>query len=414
MSQTRRHFLQTSALLAAAASFPAIAPRASARTRLLRPSLAPPAPKHILILGGTGFLGPACTEAALARGHRVTQFNRGRLESIRKERGRPSAVPAGVDILYGNRDPDKHADDWKDAAGKSGEKSPDSPKGLSQLEGKAFDGVIDTSGYFPRIARASAALLKPAVSRYVFISTISVYPDTSKPGMDESAPTSTLADPTTEEFGADMSNYGPGKADCERAILETLAEKATVIRPGFIVGPRDTSARFMYWPLRLRRGGTVAVPGDPTDPIQIIDVRDLADFVVRTIEDNTPGTFNATGPANELSMHSFIEGVKSGVGGEPASPVHLSAEFLESQQVQVGELPLWVPSIGDSAGFHRISIARAKAAGLAFRPLADTAKATLEWFDTLPEDVKAGVSKTSVTPEREAALIKAWGEFGKK
>jgi 2'-hydroxyisoflavone reductase len=417
MPSSRREFLSAAALAAAAAAI-ALPRPAAARFRK-------PGPKHILILGGTGFLGPACTQAALDRGHRVTLFNRGRIESLRKEAGRPSNVPAGVDVLFGNRDPEKHADEWKDAAGKADQKSPESPKGLTQLEGKTFDGVIDTSAYFPRIARASAALLAPNISRYVFVSTISVYPDNSKPGMDESAQTATLEDPKTEDL-SDMRNYGPGKADAERAVLDAAKDKATIVRPGFIVGPRDTSGRFLYWPLRMRRGGQVALPGTPDDPIQLIDVRDLADFLVRLIETDTPGTFNATGPAKELSMQRFAEGVRAGVASkpfaadDPAKPVEpttfafLPPEFLDEHNVSLAELPLWVPPSGPTAGFHRVSIAKALSAGITFRPLEDTTKVTLEWFDALPEDLRTRLSNLPFKPGREAEVLKAWNERSAK
>ncbi len=365
---------------------------------------APAAGKSILILGGTGFLGPACTEAAIARGHKVTHFNRGRLETMRKEKGRPSAVPDGVEVLYGNRDPEKTAEDWKP----EGSRDEKAPKGLSQLTGHKWDAVIDTSGYFPRMVKASAEFLAPNVKQYVFISSISVYKDNSKPNMTEAGELAVLEDPKTESFGASFQNYGAGKAACEAAAEAAMPKRVTNIRPGFIVGPRDTSKRFIYWPVRARRGGEILIPGSPTDPIQIIDVRDLAEWIVLCIEKNTVGVFNATGPATELPFKSMIEECKKGAGGDPATYTWADPAFLEREGVKDGELPLWAAPTGETAGFHRISIAAALAAGLKFRPVDDTAKATLAWFDSLPADVQKGVSDTPMTPEREAKLLESW------
>lgn len=365
----------------------------------------PSSGKSILILGGTGFLGPACSEAALARGHKVTLFNRGRAESMRKERGRPSAVPMEVEeVLIGNRDPEKPADDWKEAA----DRDPNSPKGLTQLQGRKWDAVIDTSGYWPRMVRASAELLAPSVGQYVFISTISVYKHNNIPNMTEDGELNVLSDPKIESFGSQFENYGAGKAACEAAAEAAMPGRVTNIRPGYIVGPRDTSRRFIYWPVRARRGGEILLPGTPNDPIQIIDVRDLAEWVVLCIEQKTMGVFNATGPAKELSVRSMIEGCKEGVGGERATYTWADAAFLQREGVKPGELPLWAAPTGDTAGFHRINIDAAKRAGLRFRPVTDTARATIEWFDSLPADVQKQVSDSPMTPEREAKVLEAW------
>jgi 2'-hydroxyisoflavone reductase len=332
----------------------------------------------------------------------VTLFNRGRLETMRKEKGRPSTVPEGVEVLYGNRDPEKTADeDWK----KLEERDAKSPKGLSQLEGKKWDAAIDTSAFFPRMAQASAELLAPSIKQYILISTISVYKDNSKPGADETAELVQLKDPKSEDMGKDYENYGGGKAACEAAVEKAMKGRVATIRPGFIVGPRDTSARFIYWPLRVRRGGDMLVPGEPADPIQIIDVRDLAEWIVHCIETNTVGTFNATGPDKELSMKAMVEGCKEGAGGDPITYTWVPSEFLEKHEVGEGELPLWLPPTGQYAGFHRVSISRALGAGLKFRPVSDTAKATLAWYDPLPDDVKKAVGKAQITPEREATLL---------
>ncbi len=359
-------------------------------------------PKSILILGGTGFLGPDCTTAALASGHKVTLFNRGVREALRKEKGRPSVVPEGVEVLYGNRDPEKTADAEEKNPDK---KDPKSPKGLSSLAGRKWDAVIDTSGYFPRMVKASAEFLAPNVKHYTFISSISVYKDNSKPNMDESGELAELSDPKTEDFGANFQNYGGGKAACEAAAEAAMKGRVANIRPGFIVGERDSSARFIYWPLRARRAGEVMVPGDPTDPIQIIDVRDLAEWCVHCIEKNIVGVFNATGPEKELSMKAMVEGCKEGAGSD-ATFTWIPADFLQKRDLK--ELHLWIPPQGDEAGFHRINIQKAVANGLKFRSVADTYKSTLKWYDSLPADVQQAVSKTAMTPEREAKLLEEW------
>jgi len=386
ITPTRREFLQSSGLVCAGLLTTA-SPLVSHGADEGRASK----PLRILILGGTGFLGPACTESALARGHSVTLFNSGRTEERRKEGGRPSVVPGGVEQLHGNRDPNKTADDRRTEGKAGAPKDPDSPKGLSQLEGKKWDAVIDTSGFFPRMVKASAELLAPNVSQYVFISTISVYKDNSKPGFDETAPLATLEDPTTEEMGKDFANYGGGKALCEQAAEKAMPGRTTIVRPGFIVGPRDTSARFIYWPVRESLGGTMAVPGKPQDPIQLIDVRDLADFIVHCLEEKITGIYNATGPAKEMSMKSMVEGVRKGIDGQ-VEFVWIDNDFLEKQGIKDGQFPLYAPPTGESAGFHRCSIARALAKGIRLRPISDTAKATLDWYKSLPAELQPKVA----------------------
>jgi 2'-hydroxyisoflavone reductase len=375
---------------------------------------------RILILGGTGFLGPACTESALARGHHVTHFNSGRTEERRHDAGRPSAVPTGVETLYGNRDPNKTADDRRNEGKAAAPRDPNSPKGLTQLEGKKWDAVIDTSGYFPRMVKASAELLAPNVKQYVFISTISVYKDVSMPNFDETAPLATLDDPTTEEIGKSYENYGGGKALCEKAAEAAMPGRTTNIRPGFMVGPHDTSGRFIYWPVRVSMGGAMAVPGKPADPIQIIDVRDIADWIVHCIESTVVGVYNATGPAKELSMQAMLEGIRKGVGGETTF-TWMDNAFLESHGVKDGQFPLYAPPTGDSAGFHRCNISHALAKGLKFRPVSDTADATLKWYKSLPDKLQAGIAPQFATRpnaeswlETEKHLLEGWRQRASK
>jgi 2'-hydroxyisoflavone reductase len=369
---------------------------------------------RILILGGTGFLGPACTESALARGHHVTHFNSGRTEERRKQIGRPSVVPAGVEQLIGNRDPAKTADDRRNEGKADAPRDPNSPKGLTQLRGKKWDAVIDTSGYFPRMVKASAELLAPNVKQYVFISTISVYKDVSKPNFDETAALETLADPTTEEMGKNSENYGGGKALCEAAAEKAMPGRVTNIRPGFMVGQRDTSGRFIYWPVRVSLGGTMAVPGQRLDPIQIIDVRDIADWIVHCIEKNVVGVYNAAGPARELSMQAMLEGIHQGVGGD-ISFQWIDDAFLKAIGVKDGQFPLYAPPTGDSAGFHRCNISRALAKGLKFRPVSETGEATLKWYKSLPPEIQSAIAPQFARRadgeswlETEKRLIESW------
>ena len=383
MTYTRREFIASLTAIAAGSLLPQTLNSAetSRKTSSLR----------ILILGGTGFLGPACTESALARGHLVTHFNSGRTEEHRQETGRPSVVPAGVEQLYGNRDPNKTAADRKTEGKPNAPKDPNSPKGLSQLQGREWDAVIDTSGFFPRMVKASAELLAPKVKQYVFISTISAYKNTNLPNFDETAPLETLEDPTTEEMGKDFANYGGGKALCEKAAEAAMPGRVTNIRPGFIVGPRDTSGRFIYWPVRASLGGVMVVPGQAADPIQIIDVRDLADWIIHCLEYNIVSVYNATGPEKELSVKAMVEGVRKGVGSD-VSFAWIENGFLKAQGMKEGQFPLYAPPTGESAGLHRCNISRALAKGLKFRPVSDTAKATLEWYKSLPPEIQTRVA----------------------
>jgi 2'-hydroxyisoflavone reductase len=377
-------------------------------------------PLRILILGGTGFLGPSCTESALARGHSVTQFNSGRTEERRREAGRPSLVPAGVEQLYGNRDPNKTADDRRTEGKPDAVKDPRSPKGLSQLAGRTWDAVIDTSGYFPRMVKASAELLSSKVKQYVFISTISVYKDTRTPGFDETAAVQTLDDPMTEEMGKDFANYGGGKALCEKAAEAAMPGRVTNVRPGFMVGPRDVSGRFIYWPVRAALGGRMVVPGAPADPIQLIDVRDIADWIVRCIEEKIVGVYNATGPEKELTMKAMVEEVRKGVASS-VSFTWVDSSFLEAQKIGENQFPLYAPPTGETAGFHRCNIGRTLSKGLKFRPLSETAKATLDWYRGLPADLQARVAPQFAEHPNEESwlatekrLLDAWAKVKAK
>lgn len=365
MTVSRREFIQWSTAAAALAA-----------TGLdLSATSAKPAPKKILILGGTGFLGPATIEIAQARGHQVTMFNRGKT--------RPDLFP-GVEKLHGDRDP------------KKGE-------GLKALEGRSWDAVIDNSAYFPRIVRASAGLLAPRVKQYLIISSISAYKEPNPENGTEDAPLATLADPTVEDIGE--GNYGGLKALCEQAAQTALPGRTAVIRPGYIVGPDDPSGRFTYWPVRCDKGGEIAVPGAPTDPVEIIDVRDLAAWLVHLVEQGTTGVFNACGPEKRLAWGSLVEACQK-VGNPGAKPIWIPADFL-AKQAGI-EFPIWAPYGGETKGFHTWRNDRAVKAGLRFRPALDTAKDTLAWYKTQEKAEKGRTKLAGPSAEQEAKLIAAW------
>jgi 2'-hydroxyisoflavone reductase len=328
---------------------------------------AKPQPKRILILGGTGFLGPKTIDAALARGHSVTIFNRGKREKLQP-------LTQKVEHLYGNRDPKLPAD----------EANPEgSPVGLAQLEGKQWDVVIDNSGYFPRLVEASAKLLAPSAERYIFISSISAYADNPAAGGDETTKLAELADPAVEKMGDAFENYGGLKVLCERAVTAAFgAERSAIVRPGYIVGPGDPTDRFTYWPARIAEGGEVLAPGSPDDPLQWIDVRDLAEWLVTLAERGTAGSFNAVGPEAPGRWGTVLDTCVA-ASGNKAKLTWVPTEWLAKHEM-AGEdaFPIWVPPVDKFAGFHRWKNQRARDAGLTFRPIDDTVKALLAWFPT--------------------------------
>jgi 2'-hydroxyisoflavone reductase len=346
-----RGALAGAALVACAGSKPAPAPAPK-----------PPEKKKILILGGTGFLGPKTIAAAIARGHEVTTFNRGRREKLQ-----PLELP--VERLYGNRDPDLPADDEHPT-----------PKGLEQLVGKKWDAVIDNSGYFPRHVTASAKLLAPNVGQYIYISSVSAYAENPAAGGDENTKLAELADPTVETMGKEFENYGGLKVLCERAAAAAFPGRSAIVRPGYIVGPGDPTDRFTYWPVRVARGGDVLAPGSPADPLQWIDVRDLAEWLIHLVETGTNGTFNAVAPARPARWGDVLETcVRAANSG--AKLVWVPQDFL-AQHGMGGEdaFPIWTAPVDKMAGMHRWSNERAKAAGLTFRTIDDTVRAILAWF----------------------------------
>jgi 2'-hydroxyisoflavone reductase len=328
----------------------------------------------ILIIGGTVFLGRALVEAARARGHALTLFNRGRSNP---------ELALDAEQIHGDRAGD-----------------------LSALAGRRWDAVIDTCGYVPRIVRHSAAALAGATDHYTFISSISVYASTREPGVDESAPVGVIEDPTVEKVTGET--YGPLKALCEQAAEEELPGRVLVIRPGLIVGPNDPTDRFTYWPARVARGGEVLAPGRPDRATQVIDVRDLAEWTIALVEGRQTGVYNATGPDHVLTMGELLDTSRE-VSDSDARTVWVDEGFLLEQGVGPWmELPLWLPeSDPDAAGFSAIDVSKAIAAGLRFRPLRETVRATLEWAGTRPPEY---AWRAGLAPDKEQALLKAWEE----
>jgi 2'-hydroxyisoflavone reductase len=332
----------------------------------------PPQALSILILGGTGFIGPHQVRYALHRGHTLTLFNRGRTA--------PGLFP-DVEQLRGDRD--------------TGE--------LTALEGgRQWDVVLDNSAMNPRWVRESAQLLKDRAGQYVFISTQSTYASRAEIGIEETAPVGMPGTPREEWTG-----YGPLKALCEEEAHAAFTDRATIVRPGLIVGPGDRSDRFTYWPVRIHRGGTIVAPGTPRDPVQNIDVRDLCEWLIHMAEEGTAGVFNAIGPASPLSIAEMLYGIRA-VTSTPCSFAWVDTALLTELGIRPwSDMPGWMPPTGPTAGFARMSNARAVAAGLEFRPLAETARDTLEWF--LAERAEeAPRLRAGLSPEREAFVLSAW------
>jgi 2'-hydroxyisoflavone reductase len=338
-------------------------------------------PLRILILGGTGFIGPHEVSYALARGHKLTLFNRGKS---------PHAWPGEVEELLGDRN--------------TGD--------LKALEGREWDVCIDNPTTLPFWVRDAGKVLQGKVGQYIFISTISVYAANDAPA-NETAPLAKYAgaDPMAETADTLKGHvgelYGPLKAISEAEAEKQFPGMTTIVRPGLIAGPGDETDRFTYWPVRLARGGEVLAPGDGSDPIQVIDARDLAEWTIRLAESHIFGVFNATGPAGPTTMRGMLVGVGSALrSDDPLTWV--SADFLEAEKVSPwSDLPVWVPAKGDTAGFARRSIDKALAAGLTHRRLGTTAIDTLAWFKEQPTERQAQL-KAGLPPERETALLAKW------
>jgi 2'-hydroxyisoflavone reductase len=373
MHTDRRTFLQMAASASGALVYRGL-PDVPAAPRALR----------ILILGGTGFTGPFQVRYAVARGHQVTVFNRGRREAD---------LPDSVIHLRGDR----------------------ALHQVDALKGKTWDVVIDNPTSLPFWVKDAAEVLKGNANQYVFISTISVYNPQGQTRIDEDSPLAEYAagDPlavTQEQFARDVGGlYGPMKVASEREAKKWFGDRTTIIRPGLIVGPGDQSDRFTYWPLRIERGGDILAPGDGNDPVQIIDARDLAEWTIRVVENGTTGTFNATGPRARMSMAEQLYGIRAALPGDRDLRFFwVPAPFLAEHNVQPwGEMTTWFGAGSEESVLGETSIARAVAAGLTFRPLATTTVDTLAWYRTLPAERQAQ-PRAGLAADKEQTVLNAW------
>lgn len=338
------------------------------------------APKRILILGGTGFIGPNTVRYAIERGHEVTIFTRGR---------RQVDLPAGVERLVGDRNDDHTA-----------------------LEGRRWDAVLDNNCYDYRWAQKSTALLKDATDHYLMVSSVSAYAMEDNGETDPSVPVSErhpldapLA-PIPDDFeDGQEADYALMKRLSEDIVREAFPGRSTIVRPTLIVGPGDPTGRWSYWPVRMNRGGEVLAPGNPAHSTQIIDQRDLSEWHVRLLENGTMGDFNGAGPADRLSMESMLTQIRSAVDSD-ARLTWVAEDFLEAQGIQPwSDMPAWVP--GWSMMY--VEVAASIAAGLTYRPIAVTAADTLHFETTRPQDDER-FRPFSLTPDRERAALDAWAE----
>src|SRR5436190_13360783 len=367
---TRRYFIKVSAAAGGAFGL-----GIKSRILLAQKSVKP---LRILILGGTGFTGPYQVRYALSRGHTVTTFNRGKTH--------PGELPKEVEQLIGDR---------------NGQ--------LDALRGRQWDVAIDNPTTLPAWVRDAAQILKGNVERYVFISTVSAYGE-PKTGPDENAPKEQYegADPYKDTLEAMKASgyktYGSLKALSEKEAEKWFPGKTLIIRPGLIVGPRDETDRFTYWPVRIDRGSEVLAPGTSSDPVQFIDARDLAEWTIRMVENRETGIYNATGPSKQLGVGGMLDGIKQAEKSN-ATFTWVNEEFLTQQKVDAwSDMPVWA---GKESGIARTNISRALSKGLTFRPLADTARDTLAWFKSLPQDRQSKL-RAGLTPEREAEVLATW------
>lgn len=370
MKTSRRDIIKAGVLGAAAAatSLPLMAAETTARADR---------PLDILILGGTGFIGPHMVREALRRGHSVTLFNRGRTNA---------GLFPDLETIKGDRD-----------------------NGLQGLDGRQWDVVIDNSGYIPRHVQDSARLLAANVSHYLFVSTVSVYAS-FKADIDEDSPLATIADETTEE--RTNETYGPLKALCEQRVRDEMGEnRATILRPTYICGPGDHTDRFTWWPTRTALGGEMLWPGQTGDKIQIIDVRDFANFSIDCVERRTSGTYITATEEHGYSIGELLTDCQA-VANQKVDAVWVDDDFAlaahrENPARNWGTFPVWHPHRGPNAMAAQLSAARARAAGLINRPVRETARDTLEWWQGLPEERRSN-RKAGLHPDYEAALLERW------
>ncbi|HEX8951976.1 MAG TPA: NAD-dependent epimerase/dehydratase family protein [Polyangia bacterium] len=368
MSVRRRDFLAALAAAAAGCASARLQPSPTSAARAAPASK----PKRILVLGGTGFVGPAIVQAARARGHTLTLFNRGKTNP---------GLFADVETILGDRRTD-----------------------LDKLRGRQWDAVVDTWVMMPKSVRAAATLLKDHVGQYLFVSTISVYKLGREP-LDESSPV--LSPKTVDAEKLDgVEDYGGNKYLAERAAEELMPGRATAVRPGVIAGPGDPTDRFTYWPLRFARGGEVLAPGTPDDRMQLIDVRDLGAWIVRCIDERIVGTFNAVGPDDPALGH-VLAACRTAAGSD-ARITFADSAFLEAEKVGGwGDFPLAVGNDDEHAGFGHVDAKKAIARGLTFRSPVETARDALAWWNAQPDE-RRQKARPGLSPEREAELLRKW------
>lgn len=387
MLSNRRDFLKTSALAGAAIRLGGGAALATVSTTACQQRVTDQSvtPKRLLILGGTGFIGPHMVEYALSRGHTVTLFNRGQTNTH---------LFPDVEKLVGDRNDN-----------------------LTALEGREWDVVLDNHSTLPRWVNQTAQLLKDSAEQYIHVSSISVYAvDTpelegwgeAEPGseerermrIDEDSAVMVLPEGHEGEEVTGLT-YGPFKALAEQEARDAFPDRATIVRPGLIVGPGDRSDRFTYWPVRIDRGGEILVPGDGRDEVQIIDVRDLTAWIVRLAEDGIAGTFNATGPEAMLSMAEMVYGIRA-VTTSQVKFTWADTEWLREHEVRPwSDMPVWIP--GDPQSYVRVD--KAVEQGLTFKSLAETSIDTIEWHETRPEDQRSSL-RSGLAPDREVELLR--------
>lgn len=376
MSPSRRDFLQTVAAAGMALGAKGIVPAdatAAPRERQNRGL-------DLLILGGTGFIGPHLVRAAADGGHTVSVFNRGSHNDI---------LPAEVETLIGDRNSDHSA-----------------------LAGRRWDVVIDTSATRnARWVRTAAQLLKDSVDRYLFTSTRSVYRDFSEIGMNEDSRVHEVDQSMVDRD--ERQPYGPEKVLSEREVRAAFGDDRTlIVRPSVVVGPGDPTDRFTYWPVRIDRGGEMLAPGDPDTPVMFIDVRDLAEWYVRLCENGNSGVLNALGPETPLSFAGLLYGCRA-VTSAAVYFTWVDADFLiaRGEEPYGRTMPMWQPTRGNRRGFQQFDLSRPLAAGIRYRPLAVTARETLDWHYSRPAE-RQGQLRAGLSAEREAELLREWHEGG--
>jgi 2'-hydroxyisoflavone reductase len=382
----RRRFMALSAAAAGSGLLASTAPKALAMpANNARPGRA----LNVLFLGGTGYLGPYVVERLVQQGHAVTLFNRG---------NRTDTLFPELEFIEGNRIPGE-------------------APGLDNLRaevqaGRKWDIVIDTASVH-RWVEDTADLLQSAAAFYQLVSTMSVYVSNAEPGVDEDDPVHTMPDEEADKIVSpryNMAFYGAVKARCEAAVRKFFPQSGSIVRPGLIVGPKDPTGRFTYWPWRISKGGSILAPGSGDDFVQVIDVRDTADFMVKLIADRTAGTFNALTDPGTLTMRRMLEDSRAAIGAT-ADFVWAPLDFLQANQVAPwSDMPAWIPNQGPYAGAGQRSNARGRAAGLTPRPIGETARDTAAWYNALPEDHPVRGRMQGLTIEREAQLLERLAE----